>query len=125
MSHTSFWNTAARLKTRGSVPRAGVFNASHPPAGMNELGLSRNSAGLLLSFVPPHADFSRVSPPWQKLNAARRSVLTLSSNGALCSGRGQSTYCDGDGQQGSWLWLPESLIAAHEVHEVDLHVQDT
>lgn len=125
MSQSSFWNTAARLKRSGSQPRAGVFDASHPPVTMNALGLSRRSTGLLLSFVPPQAEFSRVSQAWQSLNGSRRSVLTLSSNGALCSGRGQSTYCDGASQQGSWLWLPESLIADHEVHEVDLHVQDT
>ena len=125
MSQSSFWNATRRLKPRGSLPQAGVFDASHPPANMRDLGLSRNSSGLLLSFVPPLAAFSHVSPAWQKLNAPRRTVLTLSSNGALCSGRGRSTYCDGAGQQGSWLWLPQSLIAAHEVHEVDLHVQDT
>ncbi|MEJ5177152.1 MULTISPECIES: methyl-accepting chemotaxis protein [Erwinia] len=125
MSQSSFWNTAARLKRSGSQPRAGVFDSSQPPVSMNALGLSRNSAGLLLSFVPPFAEFSRVSQAWQSLNGTRRSVVTLSSNGALCSGRGQSTYCDGASQQGSWLWLPESLIARHEVHEVDLHVQDT
>ncbi|WP_449758326.1 methyl-accepting chemotaxis protein, partial [Erwinia persicina] len=125
MSHSSFWNTAARLKRSGRQPRAGVFDARQPPASMNALGLSRHSAGLLLSFVPPEAEFSRVSQAWQSLNSSRRSVLTLSSNGALCSGRGQSTYCDGAGQQGSWLWLPESLVARHEVHEIDLHVQDT
>lgn len=125
MSHSSFWNTAARLKRSGRQPRAGVFDARQPPTSMNALGLSRHSAGLLLSFVPPEAEFSRVSQAWQSLNSSRRSVLTLSSNGALCSGRGQSTYCDGAGQQGSWLWLPESLVARHEVHEIDLHVQDT
>ena len=125
MSQSSFWNIAARLKSSGSKPRAGVFDASQPPVNMKALGLSRNSAGLLLSFVPPFAEFSRVSQAWQSLNSERRSVVTLSSNGALCSGREQSTYCDGAGQQGSWLWLPESLIARHEVHEVDLHVQDT
>ncbi|HBT29224.1 MAG TPA: chemoreceptor [Erwinia persicina] len=125
MSHSSFWNTAARLKRSGRQPRAGVFDARQPPASMNALGLSRHSAGLLLSFVPPEAEFSRVSQAWQSLNSSRRSVLTLSSNGALCSGRGHSTYCDGAGQQGSWLWLPESLVARHEVHEIDLHVQDT
>ncbi|WP_195918324.1 methyl-accepting chemotaxis protein [Erwinia sorbitola] len=125
MSETSFWNTATRLKNSGSSPRAGVFDATVPPSGMSALGLGRNSAGLLLSFVPPNADFSRVSRAWQSLNSERRSVITLSSNGALCSSQKQSTYCDGAGQQGSWLWLPESLIARHEVHEVDLHVQDT
>lgn len=125
MSQSCFWNMATWLKRNGSQPRAGVFDASQPPVSMNMLGLSRKSAGLLLSFVPPMAEFSRVSQAWQSLNGARRSVVTLSSNGALCSGRGQSTYCDGAGQQGSWLWLPESLIARHEVHEVDLHVQDT
>ena len=101
MSQSSFWNTAARLKRSGSQPRAGVFDSSQPPVSMNALGLSRNSAGLLLSFVPPFAEFSRVSQAWQSLNGTRRSVVTLSSNGALCSGRGQSTYCDGASQQGS------------------------
>jgi len=45
----------------------------------------------------------------------------LSSTGALCSQSRQSTYCATTGSQGSWLWLPEKVIARHEVHTVDLH----
>lgn len=125
MSETSFWKTATRFKNSGNSPRSGVFDATIPPTGMGSLGLGSNSAGLLLNFVPPNAEFSRVSHAWQSLNSTHRSVITLSSNGALCSSKGQSAYCDGNGQQGSWLWLPKSLIAQHEVHEVNLHVQDT
>ncbi|YCH32504.1 methyl-accepting chemotaxis protein [Erwinia sp. D4-22] len=76
-------------------------------------------------FVPPYANFQQVNQAWQRFSSPQRTVLVLSSNGALCSGGANSTYCEGTSQQGSWMWLPDSLIAQHEVHTVDLHVQDT
>ncbi|PKO30138.1 MAG: chemoreceptor [Betaproteobacteria bacterium HGW-Betaproteobacteria-7] len=106
------------------VPQSGRFDCNTPPAAFNQLGAS-GEAGLLLSFVPPETDFPRVSAAWQRLATAGRTVLTLSSTGALCGQAGGSPYCEMQGSQGSWLWLPQGLIARHEVHVVDLHVKDT
>jgi hypothetical protein len=105
-------------------PASGIFDCSDAPSSPTALGLA-DAGGLLLTFVPPQADFGRVNSAWQRLNGAGRTVLAISSSGALCGQAGVSPYCDMNGRQGSWLWLPESLIAAHEVHLVDLHVRDT
>ena len=84
-----------------------------------------DEGGLLFAFVPPDADFPRVSSAWQRLATPTRSVVVLSSTGALAGQGGTSTYCDMAGRQGSWLWLPQTLIARHEIRDVDLHVRDT
>lgn len=76
--------------------------------------------GLLMVFVPPEADFARVNEAWQKMSAPGRTVLAISSTGALCAQKGRSAYCATNGPQGSWLWLPEQIIARHEVHTLDL-----
>ena len=110
---------------RSSQPANGTFDCRALPASLSAAGLSNRAGGLLMTFVPPEADFQRVSQAWQRFTSADLTVLTLSSNGALSSSGRESTYCDGAGQQGSFLWLPDSLIARHEVHIIDLHVQDT
>lgn len=104
-----------------TAPLAGTFECRRVPQNLAELGI-QDGAGLLLSFTPPSADFASVSSQWQNLSATGRTVITLSSTGALCSHPGRSLYCAQDGLEGSWLWLPDSLIATHEAHVVDLHV---
>jgi hypothetical protein len=115
---------AGRVEAKIGGPASGVFDCTASPASFEALG-PVSEGGLLLAFVPPEADFSQVSSAWQRLAGADRTVLALSSTGALCSQAASSTYCDMKGRQGSWLWLPQSLIARHEVHTVDLHVRDT
>ena len=108
-----------------SQPVDAIFNCGDLPASLSAAGLSDRAAGILLTFVPPEADFQRVSQAWQRFTSADLTVITLSSNGALSASGRQSTYCKGEGQEGSWLWLPRSLIAQHETHVVDLHLHDT
>ncbi|MDR7342076.1 hypothetical protein J2X14_000464 [Pantoea alhagi] len=118
-------NYLRRLVGRSSAVATGLYDARQLPATLSSVGLSQRDAGILMVFVPPYADFQQVNQAWQRFSSPDRTVLVLSSNGALCSGGAQTTYCDGAGQQGSWMWLPNSLIAQHELHTVDLHVQDT
>ncbi len=108
-----------------SQPANGIFNCESLPASLSAAGLSPRAAGVLLTFVPPEADFQKVSQAWQRFTSADLTVITLSSNGALSASGRQTTYCKGDGQEGSWLWLPRSLVAEHETHIVDLHLSDT
>ncbi|QTF07792.1 chemoreceptor [Brenneria izadpanahii] len=103
-------------------PASGVYHCETLPASLNNLGIS-GKAGLLMAFVPPDADFSIVNNAWQQFSSANLTVLALSSTGTLCSHPGTSTYCDMTGKQGSWLWLPQTLISRHEVHVIDLHIQ--
>jgi len=105
-------------------PTDGIFHCESLPASLSAAGLSKRAAGILLTFVPPEADFQKVSQAWQRLTSADLTVITLSSNGALSASGKQTTYCKGDGQEGSWLWLPRNLIAEHETHIVDLHLHD-
>ncbi len=121
-SHTPGTSASPESRQEGGV-QSGRFDCNALPASFGQLGAA-GEAGLLLSFVPPETDFSRVSGAWQRLAAPGRTVLTLSSTGALCSQAGNSPYCEMQGSQGSWLWLPEGLVARHEVHVVDLHVKD-
>nr|WP_236722752.1 methyl-accepting chemotaxis protein [Pantoea latae] len=102
-----------------------MFNCQDLPASLSAAGINRRAAGILLTFVPPEANFHQVSQAWQRFTSADLTVITLSSNGALSASGRQTTYCKGDGQEGSWLWLPRSLIAQHETHIVDLHLADT
>jgi predicted nucleic acid-binding Zn-ribbon protein len=85
-----------------------------------QLGV-RGRRGILLAFIPPRADFDRVNGALQALASDGLSVVCLSSSGALCSGT-DSVYCDPNGQQATWIWLPAALIGQHELHVVDLHV---
>jgi hypothetical protein len=110
--------------TKASTPASGVFDCRAVPVDSVSIGLP-DEGGLLLAFVPPEADFSQVSSAWQRLSGSSRTVLSISSTGALCGRSGESPYCDMKGAQGSWLWLPQSLIGRHEVRTVDLHVRDT
>lgn len=71
-------------------------------------------------FVPPAAEFASVNTAWQRLRHTDRTVMALSSTGALCAQQGRSTYCATNGPQGSWLWLPEQVVASHEVHTIDV-----
>jgi hypothetical protein len=112
-----------RLEPTAGGPASGVFDSSAVPASIEALGLAPE-AGMLLAFVPPEADFTQVSSAWQRLSTPGRTVLAISSTGALCGQAGASPYCDMKGRQGSWLWLPQALIARHEVHSVNLHVKD-
>ncbi|WP_337026496.1 methyl-accepting chemotaxis protein [Pantoea eucrina] len=114
----------ARFNAR-SQPSDGLFHCQNLPASPGDIGLSSRAAGILLTFVPPEADFYRVSQAWQRFNSAALTVITLSSNGALSASGKHSTYCEGNGQEGSWLWLPDSLVAEHETHIIDLHLEDT
>lgn len=111
--------------SRQASPANGIFDCRNLPASLQEVGLSARSSGILLAFVPPEANFQRVSQAWQRFTSDRLTVITLSSNGALSASGRQTTYCAGDGQEGSWLWLPNNLVAAHETHIVDLHLHDT
>ncbi|WP_027712047.1 methyl-accepting chemotaxis protein [Dickeya chrysanthemi] len=104
-------------------PARGAYRCDALPTSLSALGLP-SKPGLLLAFVPPEANFSEVNRAWQRFSAPNRTVITLSSTGALCSQRNHSTYCDMNSPYGSWLWMPQSLIAKHEVHMVDLHVHD-
>ncbi|WP_312689371.1 methyl-accepting chemotaxis protein [Kosakonia sp.] len=106
-------------------PANGIYDCQQLPASLSAAGLSHRASGILMTFVPPNADYAQVSQAWQRFNSPKLTVLTLSSSGALSSSGRETTYCDGAGQQGSWLMLPESLIAKHEVHVVDLHVNTT
>lgn len=108
-----------------SQPANGIFNCQDLPVSLSAAGINRRAAGILLTFVPPEANFHQVSQAWQRFTSADLTVITLSSNGALSASGRQTTYCKGDGQEGSWLWLPRSLIAQHETHIVDLHLNDT
>lgn len=107
----------------GSKPASGVFDSGAMPTSLKSFGIA-DKAGLLLAFIPPEANFAKVHGGLQRLATANRTVLSLSSTGVLCSQAQASTYCDMAGVQGSWLWLPQTLISHHEVHTVDLHVQD-
>lgn len=106
------------------LPAAGAFDCESVPSDCIRLGVA-DDAGLLMAFIPPEADFSRVSSSWQKLESQGRTVLSFSSSGALCSQTAGSAYCAADARHGSWLWLPQSLIQHHQVEIVDLHVADT
>ncbi|MCU5771079.1 methyl-accepting chemotaxis protein [Erwiniaceae bacterium BAC15a-03b] len=115
----------ASLTRSKNRPANGIYDCQNLPDSLSAAGLSNKASGILMTFVPPYGDFARVSQAWQRFTSADLTVLTLSSNGALSSSGRDTTYCDGAGQQGSWLFLPDSLIAQHEVHIVDLHVRDT
>ena len=106
-------------------PADGIFDCRTPPTSLSDAGLSTRASGILLTFVPPEADFYQVSQAWQRFTSADLTVITLSSNGALSASGSHTTYCKGDGPEGSWLWLPDTLIAEHETHIVDLHLNDT
>ncbi|KAA8994928.1 chemoreceptor [Affinibrenneria salicis] len=108
---------------KGGKPVSGTYSCKSLPVSMRSLGLA-DKPGLLLSFVPPQANFARSCSAWQQLAGPGRTVLTLSSTGALCNQPGQSLYCEMEGPVGSWLWLPDNLIARHEVHLIDLHVNN-
>lgn len=116
---------SAFLFRRKSQPANGTFHSQRLPASLATAGLSNKASGILMAFVPPYADFQQVSQAWQRFTSPRLTVITLSSNGALSSSGKETTYCEGHGKEGSWLWLPDSLISRHETHVIDLHVTDT
>ncbi|HMV20891.1 MAG TPA: methyl-accepting chemotaxis protein [Rhodocyclaceae bacterium] len=98
----------------------GTFDCHAVPPSLADLGLT-DRPGILVAFIPPQADFNRVSAEWQRFEATGRSIVCLSSSGTLCSrSDGGSAYCDAEGSKGSWLWLPDSLIARHQIEIVDL-----
>ncbi|QOL14675.1 methyl-accepting chemotaxis protein [Dickeya dianthicola] len=120
---SSFLSHIAIPGLKRNHPARGAYRCDALPTSLSALGLP-SKPGLLLAFVPPEANFSEVNRAWQRFSAPNRTVITLSSTGALCSQRHNSTYCDMNGPYGSWLWMPQSLIAKHEVHLVDLHMHD-
>lgn len=101
-------------------PQSGSFDCAQVPHTLRQLGVS-GSKGILFAFLPPRADMARVNAALQGCASADVTVVCLSSSGALCSSKG-SVYCDAEGQTGTWMWLPKSLIGRHELHLVDLHV---
>ena len=109
----------------GSQPANGTYDCQNMPQSLTAAGLSNKASGILMTFVPPGADYSSVSQAWQRFSSPALTVVTLSSSGALSSSCRETTYCDAAGQQGSWLMLPRTLIAEHETHIIDLHVKDT
>jgi hypothetical protein len=124
MSLLKFRRSEPQVSTVSATrPANGVFDCAAIPISTAALGLP-DGPGLLMAFVPPQAEFARVNDAWQRLSGPGRSVLAISSTGALCSQAGNSAYCDMNSRQGSWLWLPQSLVAAHEIHLVDLHTKD-
>lgn len=124
MSFFQSSNGAAAPAVSCGIPACGLLDCAALPSSVGVLGLA-DEPGLLLAFVPPDADFSRVSSALQRLGSSSRNVLALSSIGALCGRENMSAYCEMAGRQGSWLWLPQTLVARHEVRTVDLHVKDT
>lgn len=118
---STVWNALipAKLNPLAGRPVSNTYDCRALPTTFGSLGAGAGK-GLLMVFVPPEADFARVNAAWQKLSAPGRTVLAISSTGALCAQKGRSAYCATNGPQGSWLWLPEQTIARHEVHTIDL-----
>nr|WP_324028520.1 hypothetical protein [Pantoea sp. JZ2] len=75
----------------GSQPANGIFNCESLPTSLSAAGLSSRAAGILLTFVPPEADFHKVSQAWQRFTSTDLTVITLSSNGALSASGKQTT----------------------------------
>ena len=100
---------------------AGVLDCERLPATLQDLGVD-GEQGLLLAFVPPTADFARVAAGLNRLSGPGRTVLAVSSAGALCARPGASSYCDAASLTGSRLWLSSDMVSRHEVHVVDLHI---
>ncbi len=119
---SSFVSAPARALT-GAHPVSGVFNCQKLPASLRQAGVP-DKGGILMVFVPPQANFRQVSEAWQRFGTPARSVLVLSSTGTLCQQK-QCLYADEEGQEGSWLFLPQTLVKEHEVHHVNLHASDT
>lgn len=123
MSIASYlWNTLIprKIHSLAARPASNTFDCRAVPTRF-PVG-SGDGRGLMMVFVPPEADFGRVNSAWQKLSTPHRRIIVLSSTGALCAKKGQSTYCDNSGPMGSWLWLPQQTIAEHEVHQLDLAI---
>jgi len=118
---TSLWNALipAKLNPLAGRPVSNTYDCRALPTSFSSLGAG-GGKGLMMVFVPPEADFARVNEAWQKLSTPGRTILVLSSTGALCAQKGRSAYCATNGPQGSWLWLPEQTVARHEVHTIDL-----
>lgn len=101
--------------------QSGTFDGQKLPRSLRQLGIKGRS-GMLMVFVPPRVDLGQVNQAVQALAPDGLTVVCLSSTGVLCSQAG-SVYCDADGSQCSWMFLPSGLVARHEVHVVDLQVQ--
>ncbi|MBL8448539.1 MAG: FIST C-terminal domain-containing protein [Dechloromonas sp.] len=113
-------NGASSSQTRKPGVAGGTFDCHAVPQNLAALDVP-DGGGLLFAFIPPQADFARVSGEWQRLETTGRSVVCLSSSGILCSHKdGSSAYCSADGTIGSWLWIPDSLVARHQIEMVDL-----
>ncbi|WP_414148859.1 methyl-accepting chemotaxis protein [Erwinia sp. BNK-24-b] len=118
---SDFWNALIpkRINPLAARPVSKTYDCRELPTSFGKLGAGAGK-GLMMVFVPPEANFAKVNDAWQKLSAPGRTVMAISSTGALCAQKGRSAYCATNGPQGSWLWLPEQIVARHEVHIIDL-----
>lgn len=121
---------AARGKPLASTkPMAaahGRFDVDRLPQKLGDFGLPDSAGGLLVSFIPPYANFSAVAEGLSRLVAGapgKATFAALSSMGALCSG-GASSYCGAEvgDREGSFLWLSDEIIERCEVLSIDLHI---
>lgn len=121
---------AARGKPLASTkPMAaahGRFDVDRLPQKLGDFGLPDSAGGLLVSFIPPYANFSAVAEGLSRLVAGapgKATFAALSSMGALCSG-GASSYCGAEvgDREGSFLWLSDEIVERCEVLSIDLHI---
>ncbi len=101
-------------KTEATPPSAGLFDCKSLPRNLEEIGL-KSSRGLLMVFVPPEVEFRQVSNHWQSFSNPALKILSISSSGTLCNQGRSSMYCPADGIHGSWLCLPENLVAQTQI----------
>ncbi len=123
---TSFYPGEGGATTQRLPAIRGRFNADRLPAKLQELTGQSANGGLLVTFVPPHADFRRVADGLGRLassHAIPPRFAALSSTGALCSGD-VSTYCGAEAhdREGSFLWLSDELIDKSETFTVNLRM---
>lgn len=119
---SSFVSAPGRALT-GNRPCSGVYKCEKLPASLRQAGVP-DRGGILMVFVPPQANFRQVSESWQRFGTPERSIVVLSSTGTLCQQK-QCLYADAEGSEGSWFFLPQTLVKEHEVHHVNLHSHDT
>jgi hypothetical protein len=49
-----------------SQPANGTYDCQNMPQSLTAAGLSNKASGILMTFVPPGADYSSVSQAWQR-----------------------------------------------------------
>ena len=112
--------------TKPMAAAHGRFDVDRLPQKLGDFGLPDSAGGLLVSFIPPYANFSAVAEGLSRLVAGapgKATFAALSSMGALCSG-GASSYCGAEvgDREGSFLWLSDEIIERCEVLSIDLHI---